>query len=229
MELEQQQAFEIRGPQLEILGEVETKLPAPARRRPVAAFVLAVCMLLSVFGIGGARLKGQHDALLREFAATNSYNQGIQNDFVAQTDAAASYIRIAENQLGAGHDAVQAAQQALDNWNAQHNAREPGLEYALNQALYHALTELHQVANGREDDRLAGLYATFTSAQATIDRAGAAWNDQARAYNKTVSGFPAGLVAGVWGVNGIPLFAGSTAATTDNQAHAAGTEHHAGH
>ena len=31
MQLEQQENFTIHGPQLEILGEVETKLPAPAK------------------------------------------------------------------------------------------------------------------------------------------------------------------------------------------------------
>ena len=41
MQLEQQESFTIHGPQLEILGEVETKLPAPAKKRPVAAGVLA--------------------------------------------------------------------------------------------------------------------------------------------------------------------------------------------
>ena len=40
MQLEQQESFTIHGPQLEILGEVETKLPAPAKKRPVAAGVL---------------------------------------------------------------------------------------------------------------------------------------------------------------------------------------------
>ena len=36
MQLEQQETFTIHGPQLEILGEVETKLPAPAKKRGVA-------------------------------------------------------------------------------------------------------------------------------------------------------------------------------------------------
>ena len=40
MQLEQQESFTIHGPQLEILGEVETKLPAPVKKRPVAAGVL---------------------------------------------------------------------------------------------------------------------------------------------------------------------------------------------
>ena len=37
MQLEQQETFTIHGPQLEVLGRVESKLPPPARKRPVAA------------------------------------------------------------------------------------------------------------------------------------------------------------------------------------------------
>ena len=58
MQLEQQENFTIHGPQLEILGEVETKLPAPAKKRGTASIVLAALALLSVLGIGGAKLKG---------------------------------------------------------------------------------------------------------------------------------------------------------------------------
>ena len=58
MQLEQQENFTIHGPQLEILGEVETKLPAPAKKRGTASIVLVALALVSVLGIGGAKLKG---------------------------------------------------------------------------------------------------------------------------------------------------------------------------
>ena len=50
MQLEQQETFTIHGPQLEVLGRVESKLPPPARKRPVAALALAVLALASVLG-----------------------------------------------------------------------------------------------------------------------------------------------------------------------------------
>ena len=56
MQLEQQENFTIHGPQLEILGEVETKLPAPAKKRGTASIVLVALALVSVLGIGGAKL-----------------------------------------------------------------------------------------------------------------------------------------------------------------------------
>ena len=48
MQLEQQENFTIHGPQLEILGEVETKLPAPAKKRGTASIVLVALALVSV-------------------------------------------------------------------------------------------------------------------------------------------------------------------------------------
>ena len=58
MQLEQQESFEIKGPQLEVFGEAETRLPAAAKKRPAALAVLAVAIVASVLGIGGAQLKG---------------------------------------------------------------------------------------------------------------------------------------------------------------------------
>ena len=56
MQLEQQESFEIKGPQLEVFGEAETRLPAAAKKRPAALAVLAVAIVASVLGIGGAQL-----------------------------------------------------------------------------------------------------------------------------------------------------------------------------
>ena len=78
MQLEQQETFTIHGPQLEVLGEVESKLPAPAKKRSTASVVLVALALVSVFGIGGAKLKGTYNdkmaaaALDAAAALTNS-------------------------------------------------------------------------------------------------------------------------------------------------------------
>mgnify|MGYP006866393623 CR=1 FL=1 len=46
MQLEQQETFEIKSPQLEVFGQVESKLPAPAKKQPFAAGFLAVMVLV---------------------------------------------------------------------------------------------------------------------------------------------------------------------------------------
>ena len=202
MQLEQQESFVIHGPQLEILGEVETKLPPPAKKRPVAALVLAALALVSVLGIGGARLQGEY----RRTAALYSAAQ----DEYAQLDAAASLIRVAGNVLGQDNADVQTAQAALDAWNADTTAR-PDVQYGLNTTLSGAVELLYASAADAADPQARGqlddLHDSFTSAQAVIQRAAAAYNEEAAAYNAVTESFPANVLAGLWGVGELTTFA----------------------
>lgn len=210
MQLEQQETFVIHGPQLEVLGTAESKLPAPLKKRGTAAAVLAALALVSVFGIGGARLKGLHDKTAALYtAAQDKYGHSIQGDFAAQADAAANLIRVAGRTLGQGDASVQAAQAALDAWNAQGDA-DPAQQYALNRTLAGAVDLVYTAAAdtaAQEKGQLDDLYASFTSAQATVERAAAAYNEQAQAYNQTAGGFPAVVLAGLWGAQPLAYFA----------------------
>lgn len=223
MQLEQQETFEIHGPQLEVFGEVETRLPPPARKRPVAVLVLVVLALVSVFGIGGARLKGTRSSTAALYSsAQDDYGHSIQGDFAAQTDAAASLIRVAGNVLGQDDVDVQAAQAALDAWNAEAQAAQPAVQYALNTDLAGAVdlvyTSAADAADAKAKGQLDDLHDSFTSAQATIERAAADYNTKAEAYNQTVSAFPANVLAVAWGAGPLQTFAPSDFAidTTGN-------------
>ena len=212
MQLEQQETFTIQGPQLEVFGQVESRLPAPAKKRPVAALVLAGLALVSVFGIGGARLQGLRSRTARLYSAQqDEYGHSIQGDFAAQTDAAASLIRVAGNVLGQNDADVQAAQAALDAWNATSDPDQPAVQYALNTDLAGAVdlvyTAATDVADAKAKGQLDDLHDSFTSAQATIQRAAADYNTQAEAYNETVSAFPANLLAGLWQAGPLQTFA----------------------
>ena len=118
MQLEQQETFEITGPQLEVLGRAESKLPAPARKKPVAALALAALALVSVLGIGGVKLRMRYDRTLALYTRTDEYGNGILQDQDAQADAAASLIRLGERILGEQDETVARARNALDGWNA---------------------------------------------------------------------------------------------------------------
>ena len=54
MQLEQQESFEIKGPQLEVFGEAETRLPAAAKKRPAARAVRPGECVAAVLRMGGA-------------------------------------------------------------------------------------------------------------------------------------------------------------------------------
>lgn len=211
MQLQQQETFTIQGPQLEVLGQVESKLPAPARRKPMAALVLVVLALVSVFGIGGLKLKGRYAQVQALYTtATNEYGDGIQTDLAAQADAAASLIRLAGRILGESEPTVAQANAALDGWNAADTT--PAAQYRANQTLYAAVGDTYTAASLQADtdqrNQLDALYSEFTSRQALVERAAANdYNPAAEEYNRTTASFPGNLIGGVWGVGYADLFA----------------------
>ena len=207
-QLDQQESFVIQGPQLEILGAVESKLPAPARKRPLANLVLGAAILVAVFGIGGAQLKGRQNAVLRQYSATNEYNAGVQNDLAAQVGYAANMLRQAQKLPDVDSGDTAAVQEVIDR--LQTEPKDPADAYQANQALYRAVDGLYQTAKDHADgetlDRIEELYAEFVSRQATIDRAAGAYNAAARDYNAMAGGFPANLVGSLWGAGSVPEF-----------------------
>ena len=211
MQLEQQESFEIKGPQLEVFGEVETKLPAPAKKRPTALAVLVAAALVSVLGIGGAQLKGQWRETSEIYTSQiDDYGNGIQQDFSSQADAAASLIRIAGAVVGEQDADLQAAQTALENWNKAADRKNANEQYTLNRQLYTAIDTLYTAAADEADSKAKGqltdLYDSFVSSQMILDRETAAYNQQADAYLKLTQGFPGGVQAALWGVGDIPTF-----------------------
>ena len=211
MQLEQQESFEIKGPQLEILGEAESHLPAPVRKKPVAALVLAALALVSVLGIGGVRLQARYQKVQALYSSqTDEYGHGIQSDFDAQVDAAASLIRVAQSVLGQEDDNVRQAQTQLDNWNSI--SRTPSQQYQVNRSLYTAVDTLYNTACDQADsskrDQLEELYAEFTSRQAILERETAQdYNPAAEEYNRITAGFPGNLIGHLWGVDTAELYA----------------------
>lgn len=211
MQLEQQESFEIKGPQLEVFGEVETKLPAPAKKRPTALAVLVAAALVSVLGIGGAQLKGQWRETSEIYTnQIDEYGNGIQQDFSSQADAAASLIRIAGAVVGEQDADLQAAQTALENWNKAADRKNANEQYTLNRQLYTAIDTLYTAAADEADSKAKGqltdLYDSFVSSQMILDRETAAYNQQADAYLKLTRDFPGGVQAALWGVGDIPTF-----------------------
>lgn len=211
MQLEQQESFEIKGPQLEVFGETETRLPAAAKKRPAALAVLAVAIVASVLGIGGAQLKGQWRETSEIYTSQiDDYGNGIQQDFSNQADAAASLIRIASAVVGTDDADLQAAQTALDNWNEAADHKDANEQYTLNRQLYTAVDTLYTAAADEADSKAKGqltdLYDSFVSSQMILDRETAAYNQEADSYLKLASGFPGGVQAALWGVKDIPTF-----------------------
>lgn len=208
MQLEQQQTFRIEGPQLEVLGEVETRLPAPMKKRPTAVLALVLAAVVAIFGVGGAKLKGERGRVQALYTATNAHGQGMANDLALRADAAANLIRLCGQVLGEDDPAVQAAQQALDAWNAT-DSGSPADQFAANTALGGAVTAIYQQTDAAHGltEAIEGQYTEFLSRQDIILRTAAnEYNPAAREYNSTVSGFPANLIGALWGAGEVELF-----------------------
>lgn len=187
MQLEQQESFRIEGPQLEVFGQIESKLPAPAKKRPAAVLAIVLAALVAVFGIGGAKLKGRQASVQALYTATNEHGSGMTGDLALRADAAANLIRLCGQVLGTDDATVQAAQAALGG----------------------AVTAMYQQtdAAGGVTEAISGQYTEFLSRQDIILRTAANdYNPAAQGYNDTVSGFPANVIGLLWGAGEVQLF-----------------------
>ena len=209
MQLEQQESFRIEGPQLEVFGQIESKLPAPAKKRPAAVLAIVLAALVAVFGIGGAKLKGRQASVQALYTATNEHGSGMTGDLALRADAAANLIRLCGQVLGTDDATVQAAQAALDGWNAAADAGGPADQFAANTALGGAVTAMYQQtdAAGGVTEAISGQYTEFLSRQDIILRTAANdYNPAAPAYNHPASGLPATLLGLLWGAGEVQLF-----------------------
>lgn len=208
MQLEQQETFRIEGPQLEVFGQAESKLPAPAKKRPAAALALVVLALVSVLGIGGAKLNTKYNQVRAIYSASNEHGQSMENDLSLRADAAANLIRLCGQVLGEDAPSVQAAQQALDDWNAT-DADHPADQFAANTALGSVVDIMYNevVDAGKSTGSIEAQHTEFLSRQDIILRtAGNDYNPAAEEYNKTLSAFPANVVGALWGIGEVEAF-----------------------
>ena len=136
---------------------------------------MAALALVSVFGLGGFKLRGRYDRVCAAFSASDEYGNSIVQDLAAQADAAASLIRLGGRILGEEDADVSYAAQALDAYNRsdKQNAAD---QYRCNANLTGAVGDLYLAAGRRADDdakaQLEALYAEFTSRQAIVDAGG---------------------------------------------------------
>ena len=200
MQLEQQETFEIKGPQLEVFGQVESKLPAPAKKRPFAAGFLAVMVLVSVFGIGGVQLKSEVD----------KHGNSIQGDLTTLTDTAANLMRACQKVLGEADSSCAAVADLLAQW--QDTAIAPAAQYAVIHQLDNAVDAMYTAAKAKASgdalDQINSLDASYVSTQSILQREIAQnYTTAAQSYNTMASGFPANVIGTLWGAGQVELYA----------------------
>ena len=204
MQLEQQETFTIHGPQLEILGEVETKLPAPAKKRGVASLVLVALALVSVFGIGGARLKETQTAAVAAYTEMCTTNSG-RTDTGRLAQAAAQVVTEAGAILGEDNAAVQQAQKAVNEYIGDISRQQPTVHSEMINAVELAYKTAHAQRDKQDRRELDIAHDEFTSYENIIVREYLTkYNKYAAVVNSTA--FPTVQLGALWGVETMPTF-----------------------
>ena len=180
--------------------------------RTIAWIVLVVCVLLSVFAFGGGAVARERSKVLRVFDEGDDPTLSVRHSMDAYLDSAADCAQImaSEAQLHLGTKATQAepvsnAAAILANDASGLDARyEAYIQIKSDiEKLYNAMYAELDAANFR-DFKMA--YDNFWGYDDMLGRDG--YHALARSYNRTISGFPAGLIAGLLGQGALNTFGG---------------------
>lgn len=194
------------------LAGLEKALPAPLRTQAAAAALCVVLALVSVFGLGGAKLSARYREAANAFtagvAADNGYT--MWDELNARANNAANVITSAGNAAGVRAEYLTAAQTALDAYEAALAAGDVSGLYDANEALTAAVDQLYAdlQANSATPTSMGAVqtqYSQFNSAGNVLRNL--SYNDTARQYNAEAGGFPASLIGALWGVQEVELFA----------------------
>ena len=182
--------------------QLEQKLPAAFKRAGVPQIIAIVLVLVSVFGIGGAKLAGYYNNTMAGF---NSGKYSITADMDQRVSAAANVVTVAKKITGVDAQLVQAAEQAV---NALQQPSGPAQTYANDQILDTAVEALYDaalpLASADQKDLLSEQHSEFLS-RGTILR-NSSYNEEATRFNKDRNAFPASLIGALWGVDDAEYF-----------------------
>lgn len=193
------------------LAGLEQALPAPLRTQAAAAALCVVLALVSVFGLGGAKLKAQYTAAADSFtvgvAADNGYT--MMDELTSRADNAANIITSAGN-AGADAGYLEVARLALASYQQVLEQGDVSNIYAANVSLTAAIDQLYADLQAKSDTPMSmgavqTQYSQFNSSGNILTNL--SYNDTAAQYNAEAGGFPAGLIGALWGVQEVELFA----------------------
>ena len=179
--------------------------------RKIAWVVLAVCVLVSIFALGGGALARERNKVLKVFNDGKDASQSVRHSMDAYLDSAAenattmageAEIYLGQSQLS-DDVAAQAAVVARDEngLNARYEAYtklKDGVEKLYN-SLYNNVSE-------GEFKNFKLAYDDFWGYDDMLQRDD--YHKLAKSYNELISGFPGGVVAGLFGQGALNTFGG---------------------
>lgn len=172
--------------------------------RVLALIVCAACALVSIFGIGGWQLREKYDDVTRYFLEGEDERHNME----AYLDRCAEYaddLANAAKKYLVFDEEIDAVLEYSDELNIDNG---PGGDRYTNYVmLTDAVEELYsqlEIAGSHEEPDVMLAYGDYQSACDLIKRDG--YFSMAHAYNHEISGFPAGMIASVWGMGSADEF-----------------------
>lgn len=160
--------------------------------RSMAVIFLALCIVFSLLGLGGAKL----GSLRADVMSLYEGGEGsILDDLTRHNENAYNIITVAKRVLGADHEAVTDAEAA---YKAMNGAATPAARYAADQGLDAAITALVTTLNASNlPQKTASLVSSEKSAMDSRDMiiSHSDYNARVTEYANVVSSFPANIIA----------------------------------
>lgn len=166
----------------------------------LGAVVLALAVLAGTFGIGGAKLSSAVSK------TTASYEETIAGDLALRAAAAENIAEVGEAALGADSESVALVRNALSELEkAQTPAEDFAADTGLTAAVGMLYEEVRKVTGDEKGSVLQTQWSEFLSRGNIIAHSAPEYNETARKTEKKLSGFPAGLIAGLTGLKAEPF------------------------
>lgn len=172
--------------------------------RALALALCVVCALVSIFGIGGMKLKGKYDDVAAYFVEGEDERHNMEAYLDRCSEYADDLANAAKKYLIYDEE-IDAVLEYSDELNVEYG--HSGSRYANYVQLTEAVEELYtqlEIAGSYEEPDVMLAYGDYQSAADLIKRDD--YHSKARAYNDLASGFPASLIASVWGVDWVDTF-----------------------
>ena len=180
--------------------------------RRLAWIVLAACVVLSIFGLGGLGLRNEYDRLMDVFYEGSETDGTVRYSMDAYLDRAAECAQVmaSEAQLYLGND-NQTAGRMLDTLADFGDDDDLDIRYAAYQQLQKDSDQLYNAMYAADlgDDQRVNFktaYDDFWGSDKYIRKD--PYRAMASEFNDDLRGFPANIAAGIHGVGELNSFGG---------------------
>ena len=182
-----------------------------SEKRTVAWIVLAVCVVVSVFGLGGVGLARERGKVLTVYDRGTDTTLSTRHSMDAYLDSAADNARLMASEAGLHMEASQTIDSVAELAEKVGAEADTDARYEAYSALKIAVDKLYDAMysatkGGSDFTGFKVAYDDFWGCDDLIRHDG--YSKLAAGYNDVISGFPGGLVAAITGQGALNTFGG---------------------